>query len=172
MSRSVVTMSRTGLFGSGLLSRSTHKYIPCRSVCSAMVIIVCLSRLDGATDHASCPIQLSKLGDTLLQRWIICASHAGLLVSTTLSASWSPRRRGCGCAGGLRCWSVCQLQISNFSCDGFLASWHCVSRFVIARSKRGGFLLLCDLVRARPALGSAPRPGARLRTPREEARPV
>ena len=44
-----------------------------------------------------------------------------------------------GCAGGLRCWSICQLKFLNTSRNGVLAVWYCVSRLVDARWTCGGF---------------------------------
>ena len=65
------------------------------------------------------------------------------LVGVEVVVEWSPRvghrRRSSDCVGGLRCWSVCQLQVLNSSRDGVLAPWHYVSRLVNERSACGGF---------------------------------
>ena len=49
-----------------VLENVTHKYDPSRGVRFAVLAAISSRRSNGATDHTSCPIQLSELSNIFL----------------------------------------------------------------------------------------------------------
>ena len=126
-----------GWAGSGILMawlssilKDVIHHVPSCSVRSAVIAAIA-PRSDGPTDHAGCPVQLSKLSTTSNVVWVRAALSTSKVFPLLSCPRIEHRRRGCGCVSGLHR----QLQISR---DGVLDAWCCVSCFVDARSTSGG----------------------------------